>query len=104
MLNRPVIVGNGKCICHCEPRGDNGLEGYYLNDNYFYEQMMDKKGIYFRIYLSDTYYETCGPVLFRRYFQKVEEYSFSEVCEIMGTSYDEMADIQEEIERDDIMG
>jgi hypothetical protein len=68
-----MVCLKGKCECVYEPRGDNGLEGFMLNTIYIFEKMKDKKGIYFRIYLSSDYYETCGPVVFRRYFKEASD-------------------------------
>lgn len=63
-----------KCICFFEPRGNNGLEGYCLNQTYKYEFIAkDKNGKpYYRIYPDvdfKEYYEVCGPTVFKRYFK-----------------------------------
>ena len=65
----------GLCICHYEPRGDNGLEGYQLGDKYIFIKMPAKHGIktYVKVFPAGIdYYETCGPMVFKRYF-KIKE-------------------------------
>lgn len=58
--------------CVSEPHGDNGLEGYQLGDLYLCEKVIpEHAGQYWRVWVGDDcrYYETCGPEVFRRYFQ-----------------------------------
>ncbi len=64
------------CICVCEPRGLNGLEGFTLDDTYKAERMQTKSdaGVkdYYRVYPKyGNYYETCGPNVFTRYFKEL---------------------------------
>ena len=63
------------CICMFEPRGNNGLEGFALNQKYFFEFLpKDKNGKpYYRVYpdANSNYYETCGVKVFNRYFKKI---------------------------------
>lgn len=82
------IISHGRCQCLNEPRGDNGLEGYQLGLTYRFEEVRLKGKRHFRVYpgteqrmgrrttpeglVADTeYYETCGPKIFNRHFQKV---------------------------------
>jgi len=59
------------CKCIMEPRGEYGLEGYAMGDWYSCEQMQNAKGIYYRVYpnLIGNYHETCGPIVFKRFFK-----------------------------------
>lgn len=61
-----------QCKCIAEPRGDDGLEGFVLNDTYKYQKLTaeDKKE-YYRVYVTPFYYETCGPKVFKRYFKEL---------------------------------
>lgn len=63
------------CTCIEEPRGRNGLEGFTRGLKYravFREK--DKLGRpYFRVYLSETYYETCSVRTFRIFFEQEDE-------------------------------
>jgi len=71
-----MILEDGVAKCIFEPRGDNGLEGYQLNDEYKYQLMVQNlpsgPAKYYRIYLSDDYYETCGRYVFGCYFKRSE--------------------------------
>ncbi len=70
------IIREGEAICKVEPRGDNGLEGYQRDDKYRFQYMdKDKNGKpYYRVYPEssdgETYYETCGPNIFREFFSE----------------------------------
>lgn len=69
------IVERGRAVCIYEPRGDNGLEGFQLNDVHRYVKVHNtcKDSYYYRVFPERTgYYETCGPIVFSRYFKKVE--------------------------------
>lgn len=75
------MLKNGLAECIFEPRGDNGLEGYQLGQLHKFEAMFggQKNRHYFRIYPDkndDTYFETCGTTLFKRYFKIVTEATF----------------------------
>jgi hypothetical protein len=71
LINKTDILG--KCICIYEPRGDHGLEGYQLNDTYLFQICYDKKGKYYRVFPTEEtdYYETCGPIIFKKYFKEI---------------------------------
>lgn len=59
--------------CKQEPRGRNGLEGYNLGDQYHYHEVVGAGGKeHVRVYPTEGsgYYETCGPIVFKRYFKK----------------------------------
>ena len=72
-----------KCKCIYEPRGDHGLEGYVLGEIYSCEYRQDKDGAYWRVFPTGShvrepnknpaYYETCGPIIFVRYFVIIKE-------------------------------
>jgi len=65
----------GECICIYEPRGDNGLEGYQLNNTYKYAYNDSEN--YYKVYPTDIdgrpddYCERCGPKIFAKYFKIV---------------------------------
>jgi len=62
------VIEEGTCLCIYEPNGDGGLEGYNLKQEYGFKHMSrDKKG---QPYYRDSYYETCGPGTFKKYFSK----------------------------------
>ena len=63
------LVEEGKCVCKLEPNCDHGLEGYNSGETYRYQKMKDSKGHYFRVWHSETYYETCPPGTFKKYFE-----------------------------------
>ncbi len=61
-----------KCKCIYEPKGDKGLEGYILNENYKYILTKDIRSIYYKVYPIDSnYFETCSPVAFKKYFKLI---------------------------------
>lgn len=71
------VVETGTCLCHCEPRGDAGLEGYQLNDVYRYALVKTEKFTdgYYRVYPSEfspDYYETCSKRAFTAHFKITE--------------------------------
>ena len=76
------IYGNppkySTCKCIQEPRGRNHMEGFQLNDTYLFEKL--EKENYYRVYPTrgSTYYETCGPNIFRKYFVEVDSEVISE--------------------------
>lgn len=65
------LFGKAKCIY--DPRGDHGLEGYQLEGVYNFQVCYDKKGKYYRVFPTEEtdYYETCGPIIFKRYFEEI---------------------------------
>ena len=80
---RPVL----RCVCHREPRGDNGLEGYNAGEQYQcteHRGPLRGRGVvrYFRIYPSALppndsfgcadYYEVARPGVFTRFFTLLE--------------------------------
>lgn len=74
------MLSNGLCKCIYEPRGDNGLEGYQLENVYKFEEMFGGKQNrkYFRVYPEKhfDYYETCGKKLFKKYFNVITRATF----------------------------
>ena len=63
------LIESGQCVCHREPQTHYGMEGYNVTQNYRYEMRMGLKGRYVRVFHEDdTYYETCGPQVFTRFF------------------------------------
>lgn len=79
----PVRLSEGRARCHHEPRdGERGLEGYNEGAVYRFVRMRDRRGVYIRIYpgssdpdrdASPGYHEACGPDVFLRYFEILEE-------------------------------
>ena len=60
-----------RAICKYEPRGDYGLEGYQLGEEYRVTIVTDDEGSYYRIYPGGSdryYYETCKTGVFNKYF------------------------------------
>ena len=79
MRSSVKIVNQGYALCHNEPRGEHGLEGYLLGSLYKYqliEREEDGKQWY-RVYTSDRgvypesrYYETVACRTFGKYFTR----------------------------------
>jgi hypothetical protein len=69
-MNRQVVK-EGMCECDTAPMGDGGLEGFDEKQQYRYQQMLDKIGVYYRVYHQgdDNYFETCNPGIFKRHFR-----------------------------------
>jgi hypothetical protein len=70
-FNMPILIATGKATCIREPRGEYGLEGFSRDIEYKFKKMRDAQGAYYRVYPGDgveEYYETCGPIIFTRYF------------------------------------
>lgn len=70
LLKRTRYLRTFIAVCHTLPAGRNGLEGFTLCGKYTVEEMEDGAGKYYRVYLLEDYYETCGPIVFRRYFSE----------------------------------
>lgn len=72
-----MVVSKGVCRCVREPRdGEHGLEGYALGEENRFERCdRDRYGRrYVRVYPGEgTYYETCGPGTFLKFFEVVRE-------------------------------
>ena len=70
-------IGFGFCVCKCEPRGDNGLEGYQLHDRYLFRVMRDeniKARSHYRVFPVDPlFFETCSFRTFNKFFEREEE-------------------------------
>ena len=74
-------IETGRAICIYEPRGDHGLEGYQLNQEYTYAKHFgpirnsaNKTRLtdYYRIYPEgsfSSYYEIATPIDFNKYFK-----------------------------------
>jgi hypothetical protein len=70
-MSKIKLISEGMAQCIYEPRGDCGLEGFDLDNHYKFENVKHetKGGEYYRLYHKDVdYYETCGPLEFKRYF------------------------------------
>ena len=70
-----VGVSFGIAFCKREPRGDSGLEGYQLGDEYAFRRMESddpNESPYYRVFPSfgNDYYETCSVPTFKKYFQE----------------------------------
>ena len=67
-----------KCRCIREPGGRSGLEGFVIGEEYKYQNAFvrsypgGRESSFYKIYLSESHYETCGPVVFGRYFEVTE--------------------------------
>jgi hypothetical protein len=73
--NQITILESGLARCVREPRGDNGLEGYVLDERYRIELCQGGKRRFYRVYPGGSfpdYYETCGERVFADYFEPVE--------------------------------
>jgi hypothetical protein len=58
------------CECIYEPRGDFGLEGYDLREEYQCERKMDHSGKYYwRVYYQEGCYETVSVRGFNKHFK-----------------------------------
>jgi len=60
------------CKCKSEPRGSNGLEGFILNNNYYFKMINYGNNRYVRIFLSKDYSERCGIRVFQKYFKQIQ--------------------------------
>jgi hypothetical protein len=67
------VIRKGVCKCIAEPSGEGGLEGFNINDDYDYEFMDRDKNDrpYYRLYLQEDYYETCGKGTFNKFFEEI---------------------------------
>jgi len=69
----------GKAECVYMPNGDHGLEGYSLGVAYHFKRMKMNNKTHFRLYPTNScwyeneYFETCGSVVFKRYFKTLYE-------------------------------
>lgn len=77
MKKELINSGNVKCIL--EPMGKNGLEGYGLDEVYFFEEFPEFYVLFPSKYDKDIcfpgYTETCGKGIFKKYFKIVEKYA-----------------------------
>lgn len=66
-------IKSGVCICKFEPNGMNGLEGFTQGDKYNFKLMMHNENgkEYYRVYHRPEYYETCGKIVFKKWFKEV---------------------------------
>ncbi|HHF3053150.1 TPA: hypothetical protein ACPJ1H_003965 [Vibrio alginolyticus] len=65
----------GLAVCVFEPRGEKGLEGYQLGEQYAYRKMKSVtpgQPPYYRVFptFDSDYYETCSTRTFNRFFKK----------------------------------
>ena len=58
------------CKCIREPRGENGLEGFEINETYIFIEHNNIHRVYL-VYLDIKYYETCGKNTFNKFFKKI---------------------------------
>ncbi len=56
-----------KCRCHTEPRGEDGLESFYRDNWYRYEQEEDCYRVYGEVYICE-YSHLLSRAKFNRYF------------------------------------
>lgn len=65
------VLSGGQAVCTVAPLGRGGLEGYSEGERYRFERCKGRNGKYFRVYPENglQYYETCGPGMFKKYFE-----------------------------------
>lgn len=49
-MERFEVITEGKCTCHCTPRGYHGLEGYDLNSTYYFQKVIKNNKKHFRLF------------------------------------------------------
>jgi hypothetical protein len=72
------LVTDLVAVCHHEPRGDFGLEGYQRGETYRCQHVKDGDGRppYYRVYPGeDDYYECASPRSVTKYFTIEEKAS-----------------------------
>lgn len=86
-----IILESGISACINEPRGDNGLEGFQLNEIIKYERVETETDNYYRVWSQswekDEYKEICSTVIFSRYFTKISDNHPFETEESWGRVY-----------------
>lgn len=73
-----ALITDFVAVCHNEPRGDFGLEGYQRGESYRCQFVKDGEGRppYYRIYPgTDDYYECATPRSVTRFFTIEEKAS-----------------------------
>ncbi len=63
-----------KAKCIRNPMGSHGLEGYELGELYEFQKCNHSEGVYYyRVFPTkgENYYETCGPIIFKKYFEEI---------------------------------
>lgn len=82
IIKVPQQEETGICECIYEPRGDNGLEGFNIKEEYKYEKKIRlgelggnsvKPKAYYRVYLDSEYYECCNSGVFKKFFEIKKE-------------------------------
>jgi hypothetical protein len=70
-----TVLKEGRCRCIKEPNCAGGMEGFNACQVYRYQlcEGRIRAGRYCRVWHDETYYETCGPVEFRSYFEPLED-------------------------------
>lgn len=67
------ILDSGWAVCHTNPGGAYGLEGYSTNNEYRFEICQRKDRKYYRVYPDKgfpEYYETCNMQAFNKFFRR----------------------------------
>lgn len=75
-MARPTTISEGLATCVNQPRGASGLEGYSRGEKYRFVELSSGGFRWFRVYPDEVaapgYYETCGSLVFHRYFERAE--------------------------------
>ena len=69
-----MIAGDAlKVVCISAPMGSNGLEGYEVRGIYRAVYVTHLKRPFYKVYPDpdSDYYETCGPIVFKRFFMVI---------------------------------
>jgi hypothetical protein len=69
-----TILEEGTCECIREPNCRGGMEGYNIKSVYRFQHCVNTAGRnpkakYYRVWHSETYYETCAPQMFTTHFK-----------------------------------
>ncbi len=77
--SRGLVISEGTSVCVAEPNARYGLEGYNEGSEYHFECCENDMGRYIRVYPNPDvdYYETVGPVIFKKFFLVTMERSVS---------------------------
>lgn len=71
-MSEPLLVTKMLAVCHNEPRGDHGLEGYQRGESYRCQHVKDGDGRppYYRVYpaADSDYYECASPRSITKFF------------------------------------
>lgn len=69
------IMEEGKCVVTLEPRGDNGLEGYFMYSNVNYKKVRSlvTGEVYYCVKpATQNYHDSCSSKAFNTHFKIME--------------------------------